>query len=102
MAKQLLDAAAKAAAAKRLMDYVTSAVCKTPLEEAISHTERAHKNLVKEMKQHVNDWKDRHELYQTIHYDVSHIQKNIDRVLGGDEPLKLERPKFEPLALPLK
>ena len=102
MAKQRLDAAAKAAAAKRLMDYVTSPVCKTPLEEAISHTERAHKNLIREMKQHVNDWKDRHELYQTIHYDVSHVQKNINRVLGGDEPLKLEKPKFEPLALPLK
>ncbi len=102
MAKQRLDVAAKAAAAKRLMDYVTSPICKTPLEEAISHTERAHKNLVREMKQHVNDWKDRHELYQTIHYDVSHVQKNINRVLSGDEPLKLEKLKFEPLALPLK
>lgn len=102
MAKQRLDAAAKVAAAKRLMDYITSPVCKTPLEEAISHTERAHKNLVREMKQHVGDWKDRHELYQTIHYDISHVQKNIDRVLGGDEPLKLEKPKLEPLALPLK
>ena len=97
-----LDAAAKMAAAKRLMDYITSPVFKTPLEEAISHTERAHKNLVKEMKQHVGDWKDRHELYQTIHYDVSHVQKNINRVLGGDEPLKLEKLKLEPLALPLK
>jgi len=102
MAKQRLDAAAKAATAKRLMDYVTSPICKTPLEEAISHTKRAHKNLVREMKQHVNDWKDRHELYQTIYSDVSHVQKNIDRVLGGGEPLKLEKPKFEPLALPLK
>jgi len=102
MAKQRLDAAAKAAAAKRLMDYVTSPVCKTPLEEAISHTERAHKNLVKEVKQHVNDWKERNELYQTIYYDVSHVQKNIDRVLGGEEPLKLEKPKFAPLALPAR
>ena len=100
MAKQRLDAAAKAAAATRLMDYITSPVCKTPLEEAISHTERAHKNLGKEVKQHFNDWKERHELYQTIHYDVSHIQQNIIRVLGGDEPSKLERPKFAPLALP--
>lgn len=102
MAKQRLDAAAKAAAAKRLMDYVTSPVCKTPLEEAISHTERAYKNLVKEIKQHMGDWKERHQVYQTIHYDVSHVQKNIARVLGGDDPLKLEKPKFEPLALPLR
>lgn len=102
MAQQRLDAAAKAAAAKRLMDYITSPVCKTPLEEAISHTARAQKNLVKEVKQHLNDWKERHEVYQTIHYDVSHVQKNIDRVLGGDEPLKLEKPRLVPLALPLK
>lgn len=102
MAKQRLDAAAKAAAGKRLMDYVTSPVCKTPLEEAISHTERAHRNLVKEAKQHIGVWKERHELYQTIHYDISHVQKNIERVLSGDEPLKLEKPKFEPLALPTK
>jgi hypothetical protein len=100
MAKQRLDAAAKAAAAKRLMDYVTSPTCKTPLEEAIIHTERAHRNLVKEIKQHIGDWKERHEVYQTIHYDVSHIQKNIALVLNGAEPLKLEKPKFEPLALP--
>ena len=101
MAKQRLDAAAKAAAAKRLMDYVTSPICKTPLEEAISQTERAQKNLVKEVKQHIGDWKDRHEVYQTIHYDISHVQKNIHRVLGGENPLKLEKPKFERLALPL-
>jgi uncharacterized protein YbaR (Trm112 family) len=102
MAKQRLDAAAKAAAAKRLMDYITSPVCKTPLEEAISHTERAHKNLLREVKQHLNDWKERNELYQTIHYDVSHIQKIINRVLGGEEPLKLEKPTVAPLALPAK
>lgn len=59
-------------------------------------------NLGKEIKQHFGDWKERHELYQTIHYDVSHVQKSLERVLGGDEPLKLEKPKFEPLALPSK
>ncbi len=102
MAKQRLDAAAKEAAAKRLMDYVTSPVCKTPLEEAISHTERAHKNLLKEMEQHKKIWEERYELYQTIHYDISHVKNNITRVLDGDNPLKLEKPRFEPLALPLK
>lgn len=102
MAKARLDATEKAAAAKRLMDYVTSPVCRTPLEEAISHTERAYKNLVKEMEQHVRDWTERHKLYQTIHYDVSHVKENIERVLVGDDPRKLEKLKFAPLALPLK
>lgn len=102
MAKQRLDTAAKEAAAKRLMDYVTSPVCKTPLEEAIFHTERAHKNLLREMEQHKKIWEERHELYQTIHYDISHVQNNIARVLGGKTPFNLEKPKFEPLALPFK
>ncbi|HUB86243.1 MAG TPA: hypothetical protein VMB22_00010 [Verrucomicrobiae bacterium] len=100
MAQQRLDAEQKEAAAKRLMDYVTSPVCKTPLEEAISQAERAHKNLIKEVKQHIGDWKERHEIYQTIHYDISHIQENVGRVLSGKEPIKLEKPRFEPLALP--
>jgi hypothetical protein len=102
MAKQRLSEDAKATAAKRLMDYVTSPVCKTPLEQAISHTKLARQNLIREVKQHLNDWKERHELYQTIHYDISHVQKNIDLVLGGDKPLKLAKPKFELLALPQK
>ena len=102
MAKQRLDSFAKVAAAKRLMDFVTSPVCKTPLEEAISQAGRAHDNLVREMKQHANDWKARHQIYQTINCDITHIQKNIARVLANEEPLKLEKPTFEPLALPLK
>jgi hypothetical protein len=82
------------------MDYVTSPVCRTPLAEAISHTERAHKNLLKEIRQHVRDWKAQHDLYQTIHYDVSHVQKNLARVIDGQKPRDLEKPRIEPLAIP--
>jgi hypothetical protein len=100
MAKQRLDAADKEAAAKRLMDYITSPICKTPLEEAISQTKRAYRNLGKEIKQHIGDWKERKEIYLTIGADISHIQKNIALVLNGEEPLKLEKQRFETLALP--
>jgi hypothetical protein len=99
MAKQRLDAAQKAEVAQQLMNYVTSPVCKTPLEDAISKTEKARESLEKEVKQHFRIWKERFELYQTIHYDVSHVRNNIERVLGGDKPLRLEKPKIEPLAL---
>lgn len=102
MAKQRLDDAARAAAARRLMDYVTSPICKTPMEEAISYTERAQENLLREIKAHTKEWKDRYQIYQTIHYDVSHVKANIARVINGDAPLKLERPKLEPLALPVR
>ncbi len=100
MAKQRLDAAAKEAAAKRLMNYVTSPICRTPLEEAIAQTVRAHKALLKEIRQHVGDWRLRHQIYQTISYDVSHIQTNIERVLQGKQPILLEKPALVPLALP--
>lgn len=101
MAKLKMDAAEKEVAAKRLMDYITSSTCKTPLEDAISHTQRAHKNLVEEIKRHIGDWKERDEIYQTIQYDVSHIKNNIARVLDGGEPNKLEKTKFNTvLALP--
>jgi hypothetical protein len=102
MAKRRLDALEKAAAATRLMNFITSPACKTPLEQAILKAERAHEHLVKEMKQHANDWRARHEIYETIRCDVTHIQRNIARVLANQEPLKLEKPTFEPLALPLK
>ncbi len=100
MARQRLDAEQKEAAAKRLMDYVTSPICKTPLEEAISQADHAQKNLFKEMEQHKRDWIERYKIYQTIHYDVSHVRDNVGRVLEGKELLKLEKPKYEPLALP--
>jgi uncharacterized protein YbaR (Trm112 family) len=101
MAKQRLDAAAREAAAKRLMDYITSPTCKTPLEQAISQTERAGKKLMQEVQQHIRDWRERYDTYQTIHYDVAHIRTNIGRVLDGQEPMALAKPKLAPLALPL-
>ena len=101
MAKAQLDAAARAATAQRLMDYIISPNCRTPLEQAIGHTERARKKLGQEMRQHLRDWKERYELYQTIHHEVSHVEINISRVLDGQEPLQLAKPKFNPLALPM-
>jgi hypothetical protein len=100
MAKQRLDSAAKAATAKRLMDFVTSPVCKTSLEQAISQAERAGKKLVQEVQQHFRDWRERCQIYQTIHHDVSHIRTNIGLVLDGQAPAALSKPKIEPLAIP--
>lgn len=100
MAKQKLDAQQRENAAKRLMDYVTSPICKTPLEQSIQATEKAHNNLIKEIKVHFGDWKDRSALYQTINHDISHVRTNIDRVLDGNIPLPLVKPKLELLSLP--
>ena len=55
---------------------------------------------MREMRQHRKDWETRYEIYQTIHYDMSHIKRNLDRVLNGDSPEKLQKPQFAPLILP--
>jgi len=83
-----------------LLQVRLRAIFKMPLEEAISHTERAHQDLLREIRQHIGDWKERHEIYGTIQNDVSHVRQNIGRVLDGDKPLDLEKLKVEPLALP--
>jgi hypothetical protein len=70
------------------------------LEQAILQTEKAGKKLTQEVQQHHRDWRERNETYQTINHDVSHIQTNIGRVLDGQKPMALEKPKFAPLALP--
>jgi hypothetical protein len=102
MAKQRLDDAAKEAAAKRLMVYIASPTFRTPVEEALSHTKRAQRNLKQEIKQHYKDWKERWEIYQTIDCDVSHVAQNVERVLSGNAPIALEKKiKREPLGLPM-
>ena len=78
-------------AAKRLLDYVTSPLCKTPLEDAISMTEQAKKNLVKEVKRHFDDWNVRHKIYETILVDTKSITENLERVLSGAVPKSLEK-----------
>lgn len=78
-------------AAKRLLDYVTSPLCKTPLEDAISMTEQAKKNLHKEVKRHFEDWNTRHKIYETILVDTKSITNNLERVLAGSSPRSIEK-----------
>ena len=97
MARQRLAAAERESLAKRLMDYVTSPTCKTPLIEVISRAARAQANLRQEMTRHRKDWEERLEIYQTIHHDVSHINRNILRVLNGEDAVALEKPNIPSL-----
>lgn len=54
------------------------------------------------MTRHRKDWEERLEIYQTIHHDVSHINKNILRLLNGEEALPLEKPNLPSLQFLLK
>lgn len=91
MLRLKMDNEQREKAAKRLLDYVTSPLCKTPLEDAISMTEQAKKNLVKEVKRHFDDWNVRHKIYETILVDTKSITENLERVLSGAVPKSLEK-----------
>ena len=101
MAKAKLKEHEKNRIAAQLLQYITSPTHKIPLEQAIQRTEKAAKLLKKEVREHFGVWQERYELYQTIRWDISHIQSNVSRVLQGGKPLSLEKPKVERLPLPV-
>jgi hypothetical protein len=100
MAKAKLDKEQKAKIANQLLKYITSPTHKVPLEDVVQKTGEAQKLLKKEMKEHAKVWRDRWEIYQTINWDISHVEQNIHRVLQGQTPKALSRVTVEPLALP--
>ena len=91
MLRLKMDNEQREKAAKKLLEYVTSPLCKTPLEDAISMTEQAKKNLVKEVRRHFDDWNARHKIYETILVDTKSITENLERVLSGSTPKSLDR-----------
>lgn len=101
MAKAKLDKDEKNRIAAKLLDYITSPAHKIPLEQAIQRTEKAAKLLKREVREHFGVWQERYELYQTIRWDIVHVQQNVGRVLQGEKPLSLEKPKVEKLPLPV-
>ena len=91
MQRLKMDSEEREKAGKKLLDYVTSPLCKTTIEDAISMTEQAKKNLIKEVKRHFDDWNARHKIYETILIDTKSIAENLSRVITGREPKRLEK-----------
>ncbi len=100
MARAKLDRDQKNRIASQLLQYITSPVHRIPLEQTIQRTEKAAGLLKKEVKDHFRTWQERYELYQSIRWDVSHIQDNVTRVLQGEKVLPLVKVKVEKLPLP--
>lgn len=100
MAKAKLDNEKKNQVATRMLNFITSPTYRVPLEETIQQSDRARKLLNKEAKQHFVTWQERYEIYQTIKWDIAGIQSNLSRVLSGEKPFALERPKIDRLQLP--
>lgn len=90
----------RALIAERLMEYLASPQFKNPIEEVIERATELQGLLVDEARVHVRTWQKRWDHYQTIHWDSSHIQANVQLVLQGKEPKAVARPKVSPLEVP--
>lgn len=73
---------------------------KNPIEEVIQLTSEL-KDMIKDGAiEHFKMWQKRWDYYQTIHWDSSQINKNLQLVLHGKEPKPIGHPKVPPLQLP--
>lgn len=87
--------------AARLLSFVTSPQFKNPIEEVINRTGQLQSLILEEAKQHRRLWETRWDHYQTIRWDASQVQANVQLVLHGKEPKPLTRPTKQALQLPL-
>ncbi len=89
----------RAKAAQHFVKYLTGPQFKNPMEDMIARARELQKSLQIEVKQHVKNWNERWESYQSIDWDASQIQTNIQLVLQGREPRSLSQPSLTPLQL---
>lgn len=89
----------RAAIAQQLMKYIMSPQFKNPIEEVIQLTSELQDMIKDEAREHVKMWRKRWDHYQTIHWDSTQINSNLQLVLHGKEPKPIPHPKVPPLQL---
>jgi hypothetical protein len=95
-----LTDAERTKAAEQLLKYITGPQFRNPIEDMIARARDLRSALQIEVKQHVKIWNDRWESYQSIEWDASQIDNNVQLVLKGASPKPLAQPKAMPLRLP--
>ncbi len=95
-----LTGAERAKAAEELVRYVTGPQFRNPIEDMMARARELRGALQIEVKQHMKMWNDRWESYQSIEWDASQIDANVQLVLKGAAPQPLMQPKATPLPLP--
>ncbi|MFZ0885000.1 MAG: DUF2130 domain-containing protein [Candidatus Acidiferrales bacterium] len=87
----------RAKIAQRLVKYIVSPQLKNSVEEVIQ-VSRQLQNMVKdEYDDHVELWKKRLRHYEKIHWDISQVRANFQRILHGKDPKHISAPKPQPL-----
>jgi len=90
----------RAKIALALMDYITSPQFKNPIEEVVHLAAELQAMIQEEARDHFRVWKKRWDRYQTIHWDSTQVQKNLQLVLHGRSPKVIAHPKVRQLQLP--
>jgi hypothetical protein len=90
----------RALIAQQLTEYITSPQFKNPIEEVIQSTSELQDMIKKEAMGHFKMWQKRWNHYQTIRWDSTLINNNLQLVLNGKQPKPIEHPKAPPLQLP--
>ncbi len=86
--------------AHNLLGFITGPQFKNRIEEVSRTASHLLDVLKNEMGDHKRLWEKRYRAYQTIRWDVGHVQSNIHLVLQGKEPKLAGPPKLSPLLLP--
>lgn len=91
----------RAAIAQRLMRYIDSPQFKNPVDEMLQRTTKLQEMIKREARDHFRIWQERWGHYQTIHWNATQVQANLQLVLHGNSPKQVAIPKSPPLQLPL-
>ncbi|HJQ33144.1 MAG TPA: DUF2130 domain-containing protein [Pyrinomonadaceae bacterium] len=89
----------RAVIANRLMELIASPQFKNQIDGIIRSCGELEIMIKEEAKEHFKIWRKRWNYYQTIHWDMTQIQNNLNLVLDGQEWKSLKRPKDAPLQL---
>ncbi|MBK7207361.1 MAG: DUF2130 domain-containing protein [Elusimicrobia bacterium] len=100
MVKARITKEKRAAIAQQLMKFIDSPQFRNPVEEVVQRTTRLQEMIKKEAKDHFRIWRDRWEHYQTIHWNATQVQANLQLVLHGNAPKPMHHHKATPLQLP--
>lgn len=93
-----LNEAERSKAAEQLLKYVAGPQFRNPIEDMIGRARELRSAVQIEVKQHLKTWHERWASYQSIEWDASQIDSNV-QVLKGSTPRALAQPKVTPLPL---
>ncbi len=100
MLKAKIGKERRALIAQQLVRFVAGPQFRNPIQEVIQISTDLQDMVKDEAKAHFRTWQKRWQHYQTINWDTTQIQKNVQTVLHGKKPMLLQQPRGAKLALP--